>query len=135
MKVAVITRHAITNYGSLLQALATSLVLIRTEKGKDVFEKIRSSMKLQEVSYIRYFINTGLTEVRVIYVVSTFIIILHPIIIVYFLKNNKQWKWKVLIWLLIALWGQTVVYTVNIKKGNIMEYRNYRVHDVCWVCS
>lgn len=31
--------------------MGTSLVLIRTEKGKDVFEKIRSSMKLQEVSY------------------------------------------------------------------------------------
>lgn len=31
--------------------MGTSLVLIRTEKGKDVFEKISSSMKLKEVSY------------------------------------------------------------------------------------
>ncbi len=31
--------------------MGTSLVLIRTEKGKDVFEKISSRMKLKEVSY------------------------------------------------------------------------------------
>ena len=31
--------------------MGTSLVLIRTEKGKDAFEKISSSMKLKEVSY------------------------------------------------------------------------------------
>lgn len=31
--------------------MGTSLVLIRTEKGKDVFEKISGSMKLKEVSY------------------------------------------------------------------------------------
>ena len=31
--------------------MGTSLVLIRTEKGKDIFEKISSSMKLKEVSY------------------------------------------------------------------------------------
>ena len=31
--------------------MGTSLVLIRTEKGKDVFEKISSSMRLKEVSY------------------------------------------------------------------------------------
>lgn len=31
--------------------VGTSLVLIRTEKGKDVFEKIGRSMKLKEVSY------------------------------------------------------------------------------------
>ena len=31
--------------------MGTSLVLIRTEKGKNIFEKINSSMKLKEVSY------------------------------------------------------------------------------------
>lgn len=31
--------------------MGTSLVLIRTEKGKDIFEKISSSMKRKEVSY------------------------------------------------------------------------------------
>ena len=31
--------------------MGTSLVLIRTEKGKDVFEKIDGYMKLKEVSY------------------------------------------------------------------------------------
>lgn len=31
--------------------MGTSLVLIRTERGKDVFEKINDSMKLKEVSY------------------------------------------------------------------------------------
>lgn len=31
--------------------MGTSLVLIRTEKGEDVFKKISSSMKLKEVSY------------------------------------------------------------------------------------
>ena len=86
-----------------------------------VIESTAYAMQCSEIygADIRYFINTGLTEVRVIYVVSTFIIILHPIIIVYFFKNNKQWKWKVLIWLLIALWGQTVVYAVNIKKATL----------------
>ena len=86
-----------------------------------VIESTAYAMQCSEIygADIRYFINTGLTEVRVIYVVSTFIIILHPIIIVLIFKNNKQWKWKVLIWLLIALWGQTVVYTVNIKKATL----------------
>lgn len=31
--------------------MGTSLVLVRTEKGKDVFKKVSSSMKLKEVSY------------------------------------------------------------------------------------
>lgn len=31
--------------------IGTSLVLVRTEKGKDVFKKVSSSMKLKEVSY------------------------------------------------------------------------------------
>lgn len=49
----------IYNYGGFLQEMALqdaikglgSLVLIRTEKGEDVFKKISSSMKLKEVSY------------------------------------------------------------------------------------
>lgn len=88
------------------------LVLIR------VIESTVYAVQCSEIygADIRYFINTGLTEVRVIYAVSIFIIILYPIIIVYLFKNNKKWKWKVFIWILMALWGQTVVYTVNIKR-------------------
>lgn len=66
---------------------------------------------------IRYFINTGLTEARVLYVVLLFIIILYPIIIVYLFKNNK--KWNVFILILMALWGKTVFYTVNIKRATL----------------
>ena len=33
------------------EGMGTSLVLIRTEKGKDIFEKISGSMRLKEVSY------------------------------------------------------------------------------------
>lgn len=97
----------------VIPIVSVILVLIR------VIESAFYAVQCSEIygADIRYFINTGVTEVRVIYVVSVFIIILYPMIIVCLFKNNKKWKWKVFIWILMALWGQNVIYIVNIKRA------------------
>lgn len=48
MKVAVITRHAITNYGSLLQALATQIVLERLGYESEIIDYIRDDESYQK---------------------------------------------------------------------------------------
>ena len=48
MKVSVITRHAITNYGSLLQAMATQTVLERLGYESEIIDYIREDESYQK---------------------------------------------------------------------------------------
>ena len=57
MKVAVITRHAITNYGSLLQAFATQQVIENLGHECEIIDYIR-----EDESYTQHEKNIACTE-------------------------------------------------------------------------